>query len=783
MLDYFKGKGIEENWIITEREFMPLHLGKCESIMALGNGYVGVRSAHEENYPNQKRNTLIAGTFNKSHLSEPTELPNAADVIEMEFLLNGERFSLEMGTILFYKRRLSLKTGHLSREIVWESPKGSQYKLHFQRFISLNNKHLICQKVEITPLDHRAEIVVTSGINGQVTNDGTQHFNEGKKRVYNREVLEYIQTTTASNVDILLHSVHVVKNSTSANHIYEAVPSMDISRRKLSMQYHIEAKENQTYAIEKISSIHTSMDMDYSTDSLEVSTYAEAAKEKLVLEAKKGYHRLLNESTEAWADYWDNTDIKIGTGKSENFDQVASRFAQYHLFIMTPSHDHRFGIGAKGLTGEGYKGHSFWDSEIFIMPYFLYTQPDIARGLLKYRYLTLDGARKKAKENGFEGAMYPWESALTGDEETPVWGAVNVETGEQTKILSGFLEQHITGDIAYAVDHYYKVTNDHSFMEECGYEMIFETAKFWASRLEWFEEAQVYQINHVIGPDEYKEEVDNNAFTNYLAEWNIRVAMQYYRLLKQNNHQHFETLDKELNLSFLSEKWNKVVGSIYLPQPNEKGIIPQDDTYLDKKSIDIEAYKMADTKQTILKDYSREQVINMQISKQADVVMLLYLFAEKFNKDVKKKNWQYYESKTIHDSSLSMAVHGMVASDIGDEKKAYECFQKAASIDLGQNVKSSDAGIHAASLGGVWKSIALGFAGLKVIDHVLHINPHLPSHWEELVVPILWRGIRVDIRIDRSAITIEKREPCEEVLTFNIHGNEVQLSSIKSIAL
>lgn len=767
MLDYYNGKQEEENWILTETEFHPRYLGKCESIMALGNGYLGVRSAHEEAYCKQTRDLFVAGTFNKFDKEEPTELPNIADVLEMDIYLNEERLALDSGQVLSYERKLSLKTGELVRDVHWRSPDGNEYKLQFRRFASLNNLHLIGQKVTITPLSSGTNIVIQSGINGQVTNSGAQHFHEGRKRVYDKKLLEYEQTTTQTKVDILLHALHVFTPSDASKH-----QEMEIGRRKLMLKFQAEAKVNESITLEKFSTIHTSMDEVVHSSKVDWNEYKNNARNGLEKDVAKGYDQLLQESSKRWGEYWEKVDVKIDAASPTSIDQLAIRFAQYHLLIMTPAHDNRFGIGAKGLTGEGYKGHSFWDSEIFIMPYFLYTNPSIARSLLEYRYLTIDGARKKAKENGYKGAMYPWEAALTGEEETPVWGAINVETGKSTKIWSGFLEQHITGDIAYAVYHYHQVTQDDAFMDECGYEMIFEAANFWASRLEWSTETNRYEINEIIGPDEYKEHVDNNAFTNYIADWTIRTAVSYYQRLQPSNDAVHKLLFEQLNLGEAYETWNNVLtAGIYLPEPNEDGIIPQDNTYLQKEIIDISPYKFAETAQTILKDYSREQVIDMQVSKQADVVMLLYLFRDMFSKEVKQKNWQYYEGKTIHDSSLSMAVHSIVATDFDDSETAYECFQRAAVIDLGQNKKSSDQGIHAASLGGVWKSIVFGFLGVRPFNGELHIHPQLPKQWKELQVPLEWRGRQLRISVNKHRLEVEQLHTDSQRLPLSIVVN------------
>jgi len=351
-------------------------------------------------------------------------------------------------------------------------------------------------------------------------------------------------------------------------------------------------------------------------------------------------------------------------------------------------------------------------------------------------------------------------------EVTPVWGAVDIVTGEQTKIWSGFIEQHISADIAFAIYQYYTVTGDREFMERYGYEMVFETAKFWASRLEWNEEKREYHINDVIGPDEYKEHVNNNAFTNYMAHFNIQLAITYYEKLEKENPSRLAELEERLALRKAYEKWKSVIGRIYLPQPREDLVIPQDDTYLSLKTIDLTKYKQSKKVGTLFEDYNLEQVNKMQVSKQADVLILLYLleqWVKKFSQDVLKANFRYYEPKTLHDSSLSLSTHAILANDIGEYELAYSLFRRAAEIDLGPFPHSSDHGIHAASIGGIWQAAVAGFAGLRLSGGKLRISPRLPKHWRRMEFSIYWKGQPVTVSIDHSALIVkaERNEPFE----------------------
>lgn len=776
LMNYTHGQGELTNWIVAENAFDPTLQGKAEVVMALGNGYMGMRSATEEIYVGQTRNLFVSGTFNQFDEFEVTELPNAADIVELGITINGERFTLEQGKVLSYNRRLNLKTGELVREFVWENNKGEQFEMCFRRFISSDNLHVIGMQVNIKPLTAAATVSIKTGIDAQKTNSGAQHFHEGEKRIFDKKYIQLIQTTTESKIDFVFNTVH---NWYLNGEITEVAPFMEMDRRKVTIVGSFELEANQTLTLEKFTNIHTSRDKKWENE-YELQTMRDFALEDLKAVNEKRFDTLLEESANVWAKRWEGMDITIDSQSS--YDQLAIRFAQYHLFVMTPAHDNRFGIGAKGLTGEGYKGHSFWDTEVFILPFYTFTQPKIARSLLEYRYNTIGGARKKAIDNGYKGAMYPWESAFTGEEVTPVWGAVDIVTGKATKIWSGFIEQHITCDIAFATWQYYMVTGDQEFMDKYGYEMLLDTATFWTSRLTWNENENRYEIHEVIGPDEYKEHVDNNAFTNYMAQWNVDIAIKYYNELKENRSEIFARLDAQMDLDTRLAEWKNVVDKIYLPQPREEdAVIPQDDTYLTREIIDLTKYKNQSKVGTLFHDYNLEQVNNIQVSKQADIMVLFYLLENKFSQDVKRANWNYYEPKTLHDSSLSLSTHCVLASDMKDEEMAYNLFGQAARIDLGENMKTSDHGIHAASQGGVWQSVVFGFGGVRMLNGELRINPALPTAWNNLVFPIEWQGDRLEVTVTKEKVTVKNVTGKNASLTIEVAGNKVELTDVVEV--
>ncbi len=745
-MKYTKGQGELENWLVTETDFKRQYQGKCETIMCLGNGYMGTRSATEESYVGQVRNTFVAGTFNKCAPEEVTELPNAADIIGLDFYINDELFSLEKGKFSHYDRTLNLKTGELTRNFDWQDQQGNSFRFEFRRMVSMKDRHLLATKVTIVPLDSDAQFLIKSGINGQVTNSGAQHFEEGVKRIYEGKYLQMLQKTTESRLDFIHNTYHNFSDS-----VCNIDSRFEMDRRKVLMVYEANATKGQTLSFTKISNIYTTRDKEVEHLDLE------ALKEHSLMALKKAgdltFDQILSDSAEEWNKFWEKVDIKID---SENpFDQLAIRFAQYHLLVMTPRHDNRYGIGAKGLSGEGYKGHSFWDTEIFMLPFFTFSLPEIAKSLLEYRFNTLVGARKKAKENGYKGAMYPWESAWADDGEvTPVWGAADIITGKSTKIWSGFIEQHITSDVAFGVWQYYMVTGDEAFMESCGYEILLDTGIFWGSRLEWNDSQQQYHINVVVGPDEYKEHVNNDAFTNYTAKWCMENAIEYYHTLRSSRPDLFAALNEKLNLDQEIPVLEEKVKLVYIPEPNAEGVIPQDDTYLQLAQIDLSKYKNQEHVGSIFRDYNLEQINEIQVSKQASVVMLMYLLEHKFSKEVKSANYNYYEPRTLHDSSLSLSTHAVLASDLGKSDLAYSLFRRASEIDLGPNMKSSDHGIHAASLGGIWQTLVCGFGGVRMVGGELRVQPNLPEQIRSIDFPINWKGNLLKVKVTRDKLVI-----------------------------
>jgi hypothetical glycosyl hydrolase len=748
-LDYDTNTGELQNWLVCEKRFDARYLGKCEAIFSQGNGYLGVRNALEESYVGETRNMLVAGTFDRADGNEVTELPNLPDVTAVNTYINGFRFHLETGTVCGYSRVLNLKNGETVRHVKWLAPDGSLVQMEFRRFVSLAEGHVMAAQMTVTPLSGNISLCLESGIDGRVSNSGTQHFHDGQCRLYDGKYLQMLSKTMQSGITVAVHCAHLPSRTGDL----DIFPTMD--RRTLKERFSLTLQQGKSFSLEKISCIHTSRDLAYESR----STGNDEQLKKDGMDALKkacaeGYDTLLKRSAAAWEKYWKISDITVQS--KDPHDQLGLRFALYHLNIMAKKGDNRVGIGAKGLSGEGYKGHAFWDTDLFIQPYFTLVHPDVARNLLEYRYRNLESARRKAIQNGYRGAMYPWECAWIDDGEvTPLYVGVDIITGKRAKVLTGVLEHHITADVAYGVWQYYLATGDKDYMERCGYEILLETAAFWGSRAEYKTKLDRYEINDVIGPDEYKEHVNNNAYTNYMAYWNMKLGLQVADVLRRTQPQLWERLDRKIGFSSMQEGIRDACRKLYLPTPNADGIVPQTDEYLSLKPLDLKEYKNKTTVLAITKKFNSDQLNHYMVSKQADLVMLLFLFDNLFNREVGRKNFQFYEEHTLHDSSLSKSVHSIVANKLGMSETAYRLFQEALKIDFGPDMKSSDTGIHSASMGGIWQCAVVGFGGLTIRSDGLHINPDLPECWKQICFSVVWHENLLHITASSDKVELE----------------------------
>jgi trehalose/maltose hydrolase-like predicted phosphorylase len=426
--------------------------------------------------------------------------------------------------------------------------------------------------------------------------------------------------------------------------------------------------------------------------------------------------------------------------------QEALRFAIYHLNSSARPGDPSVSIAARGLTGDGYLGHVFWDTDLFMLPFYTFTRPATARSLLEYRFRTLPAAQQKAQRLGFRGALYAWESTDTGEEATPPY-AIDPH-GEVIAIRNGDLEQHVSSAVAYGTWQYWQATRDVEFLHDVGAEILLETARFWASRAQR-EDDGLFHIRGVIGPDEYHEAVDDNAYTNYLARWNLERGLETAGLLSKRWPGRWQELKAKLALGELEiEDRRNVAASLFLPLEPESGLIEQFSGYLGLEDIDMASFETRTAPMDVLLGTQRTR--RSQVIKQADVLMLMALLPEAFPQAIKERNFDYYEPRCGHGSSLSPPIHALVAAHLGRLDLAERYFHQTAAIDLSDSMGNSAAGLHLGALGGLWQAAVFGFGGLRPHQNGLEINPRLPASWLSLRFPLRWRARRLTVEISQE---------------------------------
>jgi len=466
-----------------------------------------------------------------------------------------------------------------------------------------------------------------------------------------------------------------------------------------------------------------------------------------------GWRGVLDGHQESWVARWHDSDVTVAGDPAA---QQALRFALYHLNGAANPADDRVSIAARALTGPDYHGHVFWDTEIFLLPFYTFTWPEAARALLIYRFRTLDGARAKAARMGWRGALYAWESAETGEETTPEH-AIGPDR-HVVDILCGRQEQHISADVAYAVWHYWHITGDDAFLREAGAEILFETARFWSSRARP-EADGLHHIRGVIGPDEYHETIDDNAFTNVMARWNIRRAIDVGRWLRESSPECWNRLSGRIGLNAAElRQWAEVADSMATGLQRDTGLFEQFEGFLALETIDLALYIGRSVPMDVV--LGRERMKTAQVVKQADVVALLALLPAEFEGKAAEANFDYYAPRCSHGSSLSAAMHGLAAARLGRSDLALHFFRQTSAIDLADTHAAIDGGIHVAALGGIWMMAVLGFAGLSTNEAGVCLEPQLPLAWQSLSFRIQWRSRHISIRIGRVIeVVLESGEP------------------------
>ena len=720
----------DPTWTVSEESFDPSRQHHLETVFTTGNGYFCTRGSLEEGYPGEHALTLAHGIFDDVPIVF-TELANLPNWLDLSLTVDGHLFRLDQGKCLHSERWLDLRRGTLCREVRWQAPSGALLDLTFERFASYEQEHIGALRVLVTAVNQPCQVTVTTGLNGHVANQDILHWEHLNQGQTDDGAIWLHSRTRHSGLE--LASAATLSTSTGASIQAQLCPG----HPRLTVTERLDA--GQTFQLDKLISYTASRDP--------VPNAPDVIGRALAALAGHSYEALRAAQVRAWRDLWGETDILL---EGDDEAQLALRFYLFQLLVAAPQHDERVSIGAKTLSGLGYRGHVFWDTDIFILPFFIYTLPHIARNMLMYRYHTLPGARRKAAANGFSGAQYAWESAATGDEVTPTW-VPHPNGKDLIRIWTGDIEIHISADVAYAVVQYWRVTGDDAFMRDYGAEIVLDTARFWGERAELEESGgeRRYVLRDVIGPDEYHDHVDNNAYTNRMVQWHLQTALDVLDWLRARYPDRYAALRAQLDLSDARlAHWQDVIAHMLILRDPATGLIEQFEGFFDLDPIDPAVIAAADrSMQTIL---GIEGANRSQVIKQPDVLMLLCLLRDEVDLRTWQINWDTYVPLTDHryGSSLGPSFHAWAACELGRPDEAYDYFMLAARADLHDVRGNADDGIHAASAGGLWQAVVFGFAGLRLGEAGPVVAPRLPSHWQRLSFHLRTRGesYHVDIR-------------------------------------
>ncbi|MDH5297012.1 MAG: glycoside hydrolase family 65 protein, partial [Nitrospirota bacterium] len=684
---------------------------------------------------------------------------------------DDEPLYLPNANLLNYDRRLNMKSATLDRAILWETPSGKQVLIKSRRLVSFPHRHLAAMSYEVTLLNAEAPVVLSS----EMLYLHDHHKGNGDPRQAKGFIDRALHPRKQSVKDRRIVLCHATKNSnmtlacgmdhdlvTNCPHTFQSKCYEDFG----AVVFSIEAKPGVPILLLKYMTYHTT----HTASPEGLSARAERALDRAL---GQGFTRILADQEQYMADFWQRSDIQVSnldptrTKRSNIEIQQAIRFNLFHILQASGRAD-TTGVPAKGLTGQAYEGQYFWDTEIYLLPFLIYTSPRIAKNLLMFRYRMLDQARKRARDLNQKGAMFPWRT-INGEEASAYYAA-------------GTAQYHINADIMYALRKYVHATGDETFLNEYGAEMLIETARLW-SDLGFFSEDKKgkFCIHGVTGPDEYNTVVNNNTYTNLMARENLLYAASTIEALREQKPVVFAALASKTGVEMEEvQEWRRAAENMYIPYDEERGIHPQDDAFLEKELWDLK--NTPTEKFPLLLFYHPLVIYRYQVIKQADIVLAMFLFGQAFSPEQKKRNFDYYDPLTTGDSSLSSCIQSIVASEIGYPDMAVEYARAALLMDLadvGGNVRD---GCHIASMGGTWMVMVYGMAGMRDFDGTLTFKPRrLPDQQPKIRFPLTYRGQILDVEMGPEGARYSLREG--EGLMIRHEDEEIHLSSEAPIAI
>ncbi|GAA5033161.1 glycoside hydrolase family 65 protein [Microbacterium fluvii] len=765
-------------WRLVETSFSLEDAGVTETVFAVGNGYLGLRGNQPEGRHAHEHGTFINGfheTFPIRHAEQAygfaevgQTIINAPDAKVMRVYVDDEPLSLDVADVRDYERSLDFRDGVLRRRLLWVTPSGKEVQIDFDRLVSFEEKHLALMRLAITVLNSDAPVTVSCQLinrqDGEDVYGGTPSaprkagFDPRKAERIHERVLQPQEYWQDANRSALAYKVTEsgMTFAVVADHIIETENPYD-ARRLIEPDiaknvFRVRAKAGVPTTITKLVSYHTSRGVP--------------ARE-LVDRCRRTLDRALAEGVasvydrqRAWLDgFWERSDVVI-----EGHDDVqqATRWCLFAL-AQAASRADGSGVPAKGVSGSGYSGHYFWDTEIYVLPFLTYTTPLWARNALRMRGLMLPAARRRAFMLNEAGALFPWRT-INGEEASAYYAA-------------GTAQYHINADVSYALAKYARATEDIDFLFREGVDIAVETARLWYTLGFWRTsdptdgegEGETFHIHGVTGPDEYTTVVNDNLFTNVMARFNLRFAARIVRMMQEHDGEVYRHMVDRLGLDESeADEWERAAEALHIPFSPALGIHPQDAVFLEREVWDLAA--TPPDKRPLLLHFHPLVIYRYQVLKQADVVLALFLQGNHFTAEEKLADFEYYDPLTTGDSTLSAVVQSILAAEVGYQDLALEYFRQALFVDLGDLHHNAADGVHVASAGGVWTALVSGFGGMRDYFGELSFDPRLPADWPSLSFVLHWKGTRLAVTVTIDALTVTAGEG--EAVAFTVRGTD-----------
>ncbi|OYO22853.1 family 65 glycosyl hydrolase [Enemella dayhoffiae] len=740
-----------DEWRLVETDHDPKDLGTTETLFAVGNGYLGMRGNPEEGRDAHTHGTYVNGFHEVWQIRHAEDahgfarvgqtIVNVPDTKVIKVYVDDEPLTLDVADLDEYERTLDFSSGVLRRKVIWRTSAGKRVQINTTRMVSFAQRHLAIMTMDVTMLEGDAPIVISSQVlNRQDGHDDYSaapvHNDPRKQETLDRRILDPITQWCGDGRIMLGYRAHEsrmtlavgVDHSLFTDNHYSEQVSADPDSGK--MVYRINAQQSVPIHLEKLVAYHSSR-------SVPVRELIDRCRRTLDRAREQGVESVHDDQLAWLADFWKNADVEL---PGQPALQQAVRWNLFQVAQATARAE-AYGVAAKGVSGPGYSGHYFWDTEIYVLPFLTYTLPQAARCALRFRYTMLEAARKRAAEMAQLGALFPWRT-INGEEASAYYAA-------------GTAQYHIDADIAYALVKYVNATGDIDFLLHEGVEILVETARLWADLGFWRTNGdKEFHIHSVTGPDEYTTVVNDNLFTNVMARFNLARAAETVNELRVRNPDAYARVAKRLDLQEREvDEWARCAAAMYVPYDHEVGVHPQDMHFLEREVWDL-SNTPAD-KRPLMLHYHPLVLYRFQVLKQADVVLAMFLLGDDFTPEEKRANFEYYDPITTGDSTLSAVVQSIMAAQTGYHDLALRYFYAGLFVDLADRHGNTSDGVHVASAGGVWSALVYGFAGMHDNDAKLCFQPRLPESWPELRFRLHWRDTRLLVTLRNDQMRFE----------------------------